>query len=155
MKTLLGCVAAAAAGAVAMFHFDRQSGRRRRAMLHDKVTASGRKLGKRARAQARRIAGRVYGTMHEAVSSAPTSDVQLVERVRSRLGRVVSNPKAVDISAEHSHVCVSGNVLAAERARMIRAINAVSGVEHVDDHLSVYDGPGKVPELQGIAGLRH
>ncbi|CAB3728501.1 BON domain-containing protein [Paraburkholderia rhynchosiae] len=151
MNTFLRSVAAAAIGAAAMYYLDNQSGRRRRAMLRDKMASTTKKLSKQSRSQARRAAGHAYGLLHHAASDAPVSDQQLVERARSCLGRTVANPGAIDIRVERGVACISGHVLAADRERVIREIAAVPGIERVEDELSVHEQAGNVPELQGAA----
>jgi osmotically-inducible protein OsmY len=98
--------------------------------------------------------GHAYGLLHRAASSAPVSDVQVAERVRARLGHVVDTPRAVDVRVDQGVARVSGDVLASDRQRVIDEIAAVPGVTRVDDHLSVHDAPGHVPELQGVARRR-
>ncbi|ACC74122.1 BON domain-containing protein [Paraburkholderia phymatum] len=152
MGSLFKTLTAAAVGAAAMYYFDSQSGRRRRAMLRDRMGATSRTFRKKSRAQARKAMGHAYGMLHRAASSgAPVSDVQVTERVRSHLGRVMRTPGAVDVRVDHGVACVAGEVLASDRQRVIDEIAAVPGVERVEDHLSVHAAPGNIPELQGVA----
>ncbi|MDR6446569.1 osmotically-inducible protein OsmY [Paraburkholderia terricola] len=153
MRALLRSIAAAALGAAAMYYLDNNSGRRRRALLRDKLGSTGRRIVKRSRSQARRVAGSAYGMLHHAVSSAPTSDQQLTERVRARLGRTVRTPGAIDVTVDGHVACVGGHVLADEHDKVIREIRGVPGIERVDDRLCVHQQPGNVPELQGA--VRH
>ncbi|MBP0588292.1 BON domain-containing protein [Paraburkholderia sp. LEh10] len=151
MRAFLRGVAAAALGAAAMYYFDSQLGKRRRAMLRDKMGATSRRIRKSSQAQARKVAGRAYGMLHNAVSSAPASDLQLTERARSRLGHVIANPRSVDVRVDHGVACVGGEVPAADHDRVIREIAAVPGIERIEDCLSVHDDRGNLPGLQGVA----
>ncbi|SEJ33549.1 BON domain-containing protein [Paraburkholderia diazotrophica] len=149
MNTFLKSVTAAVIGAAAMYYFDNHSGKRRRAMLRDKMASTTRRISKRSRAQARRAAGHAYGVLHRAASSAPTSDRQLTDRVRAHLGRIVATPGAIHVRVEQGVAWISGHVLAADRERVIRETAAVPGVERVEEQLCVHEQAGNVPELQG------
>lgn len=157
MKGLLNGVAALAAGAAAMYLLDPQMGRRRRALLRDKVEAGRHDAQRFASAQAKRAAGHLRGTVEGAKSamalgSMPANDRQLHERVRAELGRLVSRPGAVDVSVEGGRVCLSGQVAAAEHSRLLSEVAAMSGVESIDDRLSVDNEPDKTAEWQGNGG---
>ena len=64
----------------------------------------------------------------------PVDDDQLIARVRSKLGRVVSHPHAIDAAARDGHVALSGGILEQEATPLIAAVSSVRGVSSVDDH---------------------
>lgn len=143
----------AAVGAAAMYVLDPDKGRRRRAIVRDKslrlladagdvFAAAGRDLGNRVRG------ARASAAQH-VLQAVPRDDLQLIERVRARIGRVVSNPHAIQVGAHDGRVMLSGPVLAAEAGALVDATRAVPGVVSVDDHLDVHATPGSVPSLQG------
>jgi osmotically-inducible protein OsmY len=157
MKGLLNGVAALAAGAAAMYLLDPQMGRRRRALLRDKVEAGRQDAQRFASEQAKRAVGQLQGTVEGAKSamglgSMPESDRQLHERVRAELGRLVGRPGVVDVSVEGGRVRLSGQVAASEHSRLLSEVAAMSGVESVDDRLSIEHEPAKTADWQGDGG---
>jgi len=73
----------------------------------------------------------------------------LAERVRACMGRVVSHPGAIDVTASEGRVVLSGAVLAHEYRALMRAAQSARGVRQVEDRLSVHEEPTGIPELQG------
>lgn len=147
-------VAAMAAGAAAMYLLDPQMGRRRRALLRDKLEASRHGATDFARGQAKRAAGHLRGVVADAQSgmgfaSEAATDRQLSERVRAQLGRIVSRPGAIDVSARDGCVCLTGHIVASEHESLVSAVAALEGVHEVEDRLAEYEHPGTIPELQG------
>lgn len=145
-------LAGAGLGAGLMYLLDPDTGRRRRALTRDRLVhathvaghaagAAGRDLAHRAAGAAARIRGRVK---HEEVD-----DTVLVERVRARLGHLVSHPGALEVHASEGVVTVTGPVLRDEVSRLLRGIGQVNGVRDVIERLDVHDEPGNVPALQG------
>jgi hypothetical protein len=81
---------------------------------------------------------------------APTrDDLQLIERVRARIGRAVSNPHAIQVGASEGRVTLSGPVLASEAEELVETARHTPGVWSVEDHLAVHREPGSIPSLQG------
>jgi len=76
-------------------------------------------------------------------------DDTLVQRVRSRMGRAVSHPHAVEVAADGGHVTLRGPVLAGEVKDLISAVERVPGVSAVDDRLEVHTRDDAVAALQG------
>src|SRR5690606_41858308 len=71
------------------------------------------------------------------------------ERVRAQLGRLVSHPGAITVTAHAGDVTLSGQILAAEHQTLLSAVRAMAGVNRVDDRLQAHESPGNIPELQG------
>jgi uncharacterized membrane protein len=65
------------------------------------------------------------------------------------MGRYVSHPGAIEVSAAAGRVTLRGPVLADEADGLIRAVESVRGVREVEDRLEVHGDPGSVPALQG------
>jgi len=159
MNDLLKTLAAVAAGAAAMYYLDPQAGARRRAQVRDKAVALSHDAGDRAQAKGKRVADRVKGLLMRArrpfaASAELGDDAQLHERIRARLGHVVSHPKAIELSVADGAVCLSGNVLVHDVGRLLSTVSAMPGVRSVDNRLSVHEDAGKVPELQGKGRVR-
>lgn len=144
-----------AAGAGLMYLLDPERGRRRRALVRDQVVHGAHELeglGAAAGARARDLRNRTRGALAEArgrIRREPVDDTVLEERVRAELGRLVTNPGAIEVAADHARVVLSGSVLAGEAQDLLRGVAGVRGVDEVVDRLSSYENPGGHPSLQG------
>jgi hypothetical protein len=79
----------------------------------------------------------------------PVSDDIVVHRVRTKMGRVVSHPRAISVSASGGNVTLSGNVLKSEIEALLSCVSKVRGVNGVENRLDVRDEAGSEPSLQG------
>jgi hypothetical protein len=143
-----------AAGALAMYYLDPSSGRRRRALVRDKVVAAGHDATWLAQAKAKRAAGHLKGvlvTHHlDRVSrSVPESDQQLHDRIRARLGRVTSHPRSVHVAVHQGRVLLSGHILTKELDPVLDEVRHNAGVTTVDCQLVCHDRADHISELQG------
>src|SRR5689334_24888999 len=143
----------AAFGGAAMYLFDPEQGRRRRARLRDQaakaqsdvrdlVDSGTRDLSNRATA----ITGRMRSKLFR---KAAANDRVLAERVRSKMGRYVAHPSAVEVEARDGTVTLSGYVLAHEHSDFVYAVGDVPGVKSVVDRLSVFERAEGISEPQG------
>src|SRR5688572_23376529 len=139
-RTLRGFLVSAVLGATAMYMFDPDKGRRRRAIARDKVRrlmADSRDLltaaARDARLRARGLRAHTLRLFKH--KDMPGDDLVLIERVRARMGRVVSHPHAVQIGAHAGRVTLSGPILEREVDALLCAVRAVPGVSEIDDHL--------------------
>jgi uncharacterized membrane protein len=138
-------------GAGLMYLFDPERGRRRRALVRDRLTHSAHRSADAAGATGRDVAHRATGIVSRvrgAFDRAPVEDVVLVERVRAQLGRLVSHPHAIDVGADDGVVTLSGPILAAEVPRLLAAVERVRGVREVVNTLEEHKQAGNVPALQ-------
>jgi uncharacterized membrane protein/gas vesicle protein len=145
-------LAGAALGAVAMYIFDPDRGRRRRALLRDQLVSAANHLDDALDVVARDLAHRTQGLLAEArsaITHEQVSDEVLVQRVRSKLGRIVSHPSAIDVKAEQGRVSLSGAVLKHEHQDLLEGARSVRGVTDVEDGLEVHKTAENVPALQG------
>ncbi len=142
-------------GAGLMYLLDPERGRRRRALLRDRLVHSGH-LGADAMGATRRdLTHRASGAvsrMRGAFRRTATDDVVLVERVRSQLGRLVSHPHAIDVAADSGVVTLRGAILQSEVPRLLASIERVRGVREVVNALDEHKEAGDVPALQGGSG---
>ena len=101
-------LAAAAVGALAMYLLDPDKGRRRRAIARDKamsvVAQTQDVAGKAARDLSHRIDGVRANVARPFRERGTPDDLRLIERVRSRIGRVVSHPHAIHVGAHQGRV---------------------------------------------------
>jgi hypothetical protein len=132
-------VAGGLAGAGLLLLFDQGAGGRRRGCLRrlDRVLrrrAPG--LPASGPGAIRRMAG-LAGRLERLVRPGARSveDAALRDRVRRRLGHVVSSACAIAVEADGGRVVLTGDVAGADRRAVISAVARVPGVEYVDDFL--------------------
>jgi len=158
MKHILNVAAAFAAGALAMFFLDGSMGRRRRALARDKVAGASHDAADFVQGKGRRMAGRARGMLatgrlDRVSSTEPQSDEQLGERVRSRIGHLVSHPRAIVVNVQEGVVRLTGQVLATELDTLLSQLTQMTGVRKVHNALSAlhnvtefsYLRPGQEP----------
>lgn len=141
-----------ALGATLMYYFDPQAGARRRALLRDQLVHAGRLLREGRRITARDFANRAQGMWAEAtrwLRAEPSSDAEIVERVRAKLGRVVSHPHAVRVAANEGRVELTGPILANEVDALLECVRQLPGVREVHDRLTAYQSGEHISALQG------
>jgi osmotically-inducible protein OsmY len=137
-------------GAGLMFLFDPSRGRRRRAMLRDKAAhyaGSSAHVVKRTTDDLRNRATGAYAATRSRLSREEISDPQLVERIRSRMGRCLANPHAVEVRAHEGHVTLAGPVLAQEAQELVSCVRGIAGVQSVENLLEVHDWSERHPLL--------
>jgi uncharacterized membrane protein len=145
-------LSAAAAGAISMYLLDPDHGRRRRAVMRDRLASGMSRLDDATSVASRDLRNRARGVAHEVrarFTREEVSDDILCERVRSRLGGAVSHTGAIEVAALSGRVTLSGAVLEREYVRLLRAVWAVRGVADVEDRLAVYESPAGISALQG------
>jgi hypothetical protein len=139
-------------GAGLMYFLDPGRGRRRRALVLDQVAHGTRITRDAARATSRDIAHRTAGTaamFHSRLSRRPVENQVLVERVRARLGRLVSHPHALNVAADEGVVTLRGPILQHEVKSLLNAVERVKGVRKVVNELAEHKERGNIPSLQG------
>lgn len=141
-----------ALGAGLMYFLDPQVGRRRRSVARDRAhhynRLSGTIMSKASRDFNHRLRGK-FAERKSLLRHDHTDDRIVVERVRSKIGRFVSHPRAIHIECAGGIVTLSGAVLAHELGDLLAGVVAVRGVHGVDNQLSAYSHPGDTPALQG------
>lgn len=145
-------------GAALAFLADPAGGRGRRAKMRDQLVHASRKTRHSFDAATRDITTRTAGIVAAARrrwTDANVDDGRLRERVRSRLGRASSHPRAIDIDVNDGVVILRGPVLATELENLIDTIGAVPGVRSVANELRPHYSAEGVPELQGDARARN
>lgn len=147
-------LAGAAIGAAAMYFSDPRQGRRRRALLRDRLYSISLDALDARDAKMRDLGNRIEGMRakfwHAIEGSGPAPSEQvLCARLRTLMGRVVSHPHAISVTADGGHVVLSGAILADEREILLAEAYKVPGVAAIEDRLSAYASPIGVPSLQG------
>lgn len=151
-------VIGAGAGALMMYYLDPDRGRRRRAVVRDKLVKSLHNSTEFLDKTSRDIANRARGGWTEAAEwvvgePAPEDDV-LRDRVRSKLGRLACHPSAIEVTARNGRVTLSGHVLRHELDRVLSGVSSVHGVHQIDNQLEVHATAEGVPALQSAAHPR-
>jgi uncharacterized membrane protein len=154
VNRIFSVIATAAAASVLTYLFDPERGKRRRAVLRDKAYS---KLHD-ARDTTLRVKDDLYnrGTgmladVRSRLRHENLPDAVIRERVRSRIGRLVSYPHAIDVNIDNGVIELRGPVLKREVGRLLIAVHAVPGVKDVVNQLELHEAPGTVPGLQGTA----
>lgn len=146
-----------AAGAGLMFLLDPARGRRRRKLVRDKVRHEAHAVSEIVQKAQRDVEHRAQGVVSEVRARLHTEEVDdevLAARVRSRLGRLVSHPGAIDVKAHQGHILLAGPVLRSELAALISGIKEVRGVQVVEPHLEPHESAQGVAALQGGSAKR-
>ncbi len=132
----------AAIGTVAMYMFDPDRGRRRRALARDKLRSLSVKTGDAIEVAGRDLGNRLGGLQAQfsrmfAPRHNMADDRVVAARVRAKLGRVVSHPHAVEVAVQQGRLSLSGSVAAEEKPRLLDCVQAVPGVSAVEDRLTI------------------
>jgi CBS domain-containing protein/osmotically-inducible protein OsmY len=139
-------------GLGAMYLLDPNRGRHRRALVRDKTVgffsdAAG--VAKRARRDA---ANRMSGIAAEARTHhqhEQVSDDKLINRIRSKMGREVSHPHSIHVSANGGRVTLRGPILESDADRLVHYVSKIPGVVSVDNQLELKHSGAGIPGLQG------
>lgn len=133
MRSLIGGLAL---GAGCMYFLDPYQGRRRRALVRDQLLSACVQSGDFLAKAIRDLGNRASGIMAEtcyAWTEEEVDDATLVARVRSQVGRAVSHPRAIEVTATQGRVTLRGPVLAHEVSRLLQMVRSVRGVQAVDN----------------------
>lgn len=152
-KTLLVGVGLAMAAA---YMLDPSRGRRRRALAGNQMTRAGRKTRDAIDATMRDMTNRTKGIVAATRGRFAHEDLDdeiVVERVRAKLGRVCSHPRAIDVKAAEGEVTLRGPVLASEVTDLLAVVAAVRGVRSVINELEPHESAEGVPSLQGAGNV--
>jgi gas vesicle protein len=155
-------ISAAALGAGLIYLLDPQNGRRRRAQAAGQVTGIVNQTGRAFRQGGRYVQdlmnrgrGAAYETRRRFGAGERVSAEQLLQRVRSTMGHVVSNAGAIQVMADGDGVVtLSGRVVASEVDPLLTAVNKIPGVRQVINRLDVQDTVEGVTDQTSSAGQR-
>jgi hypothetical protein len=153
----MGFTSGVVTGAALMFIFDPVSGRARRARVRDKLVRARHEVAQSLDEAAHDLRNRGQGLAVELegrLRREQVPDEQLVDRVRSKLGRFTSHPHAIEVTAHDGSVRLSGPVLAGEASQLVRRTRRVRGVRAVEDALDRHASADS-SRLQGGSGVGH
>lgn len=123
-------------GALLMFYLDPSRGRRRRALVRDKVIRAGHSAGEMIEGTRRDLGNRLQGVkarVQRLGHTEPVDDAVLTERVRAQLGRYTTHARDLDIAVCDGEVTLRGAVGSGETKPLLRAVKRVPGVCNVID----------------------
>lgn len=152
LKFLTTSASAAGIGAAAMFFLDPDRGNRRRALVRDKTAGAATRTGRLFRKASRDLEHRAEGAIAEARSRLKpewVDDAVLVERIRSKMGRAVSHPGAIDVSVSSGCATLRGDVLQSELSDLMSTLYSLPGVRHVRNKLRAHSNDTTFSTLQG------
>lgn len=139
------------AGGTLIYLLDPDRGSRRRHLIRDQVVHLNKKLEHGLGAAGRDVRNRSVGVAASArgmLRRDHAPDEVIEERVRSRVGRAVSAPSAIDVTVHEGRATLSGPVLLAEHAGLVSTVRRVRGVQEIEDRLDVHESAAGVPGLQ-------
>lgn len=140
-RTMLS-LASIGTGAALMYWLDPLHGRRRRADMQNRAVSLATAGAKALDVGIRDLENRVQGFAAEAKgyfsSDQPTDEV-VVQRARTRLGRVCSYPSLIETTCTDGHLVLDGQVLERERRQILSAMSRVRGVRSVESFLEPFD----------------
>lgn len=143
-------------GAVLMYFYDPRAGNRRRVIARDKLVSWSHQFNDAIRVAARDMSHRVQGTLAESRSlflKKPQTPEVIEARIRSKLGRCVSHPSAINVVAEEGgRVILEGPILQREVEDLLNAVASVQGVTSIENRLEAHRTAEGVPALQGGTG---
>jgi len=148
-SSFLPFLAGFSAGALCAALLEPKRGAARRAKLKDKTLSWARQAGREAVRRGRDLQQRAEGAVHEAKARVQPEDVPdevLVERVRAQIGRPVSHPRAIEVTAHDGEVTLSGPIVPEELDDLLQRVARVRGVRSVNNLLRPDDG--RNPSLQ-------
>jgi hypothetical protein len=142
-------------GAALTFAFDPAAGRRRRALVRDKVVRSshvtGRAVGRATADVTNRTRGIIAATRRRVRPGHADDDVTVIERVRAKLGRTCTHPHAIEVEAADGTVTLRGPILEDEVKDVLAEAARVRGVRSVMNALEPHASAAGIPSLQGRA----
>jgi gas vesicle protein len=143
-------------GAAIAYMLDPNRGRRRRALVADQVRRASGKTRDAIDATMRDMTNRAVGIAAAArgrLANDDVDDATVIERVRAKLGRVCSHPRAIDVEVDDGNVTLRGPLLKSELDTVLGGVAAVRGVRSVNNELEQHVSAEGVPSLQGSSNV--
>lgn len=133
----------AAAGTAALYFFDRERGHERWAAFATRARRLGADFAEGAEKSARDSWHHVAGMARQAWSNfgrEQPEDGVLVERIRSRMGRIASHPRKIHVASDDGVVTLWGPASEDEMRKLAHVVQTMPGVKEVVNHLEVHEG---------------
>lgn len=145
---LLGGIASAATAA---YFLDRENGHERRARFARGAERLARTIAEGAELGVRDGQHRLVGMTKKAwfaFRHEHLEDRVLVERVRSRMGRIVSQPHKIHVASDDGVVTLWGQASQEEISRLADVIAGMRGVKELRDHVEVREAGPEPPRAR-------
>ena len=146
----LSLLGAGAAG-MGVYLFDPKDGRKRRSRLikeTKKIFETAKDEAKKSLKDAENHLVGGIACLSARLRNEETTDEVIVERVRSRMGRVVTHAHPVMVASDAGIVTLWGPVPKDEMVPLLYKVKATPGVKEIRNHLTAYDS--KQPELDVV-----
>jgi uncharacterized membrane protein len=151
MNRIAGLLSAAGIGAGCMYLFDPDRGKRRRAELRNNAKHINHIAIEAAGKTQRDLRNRLLGVRAEIgslVCSEAVADDVLKARIRSKLGRLVSHPHAIEVKVVDGRAILTGPILAAEVVPLFEVISGIAGLKSIENLCELHES-ADIPALQG------
>jgi hypothetical protein len=136
-----------------MYFFDPERGAYRRSLLQDKLTSWTNRCCEGMDVVTRDFNNRLQGFTAEMRGlrnlSQPVADDVLCGRIRSKLGRYSSHPRAIEVDVADGRVTLRGPTLASEAQRVFDVVRGMAGVHQVTNEMEAHQSAENIPALQG------
>jgi uncharacterized membrane protein len=146
--TLAGGVAAAAS---ALYFLDGKRGSQRRSAFASNAKRLSRGFGKATAKSARdcwhHLSGPALGVWSGPGGSQRADDRLLVERIRSGIGRLVSQPHRIHVVSDDGVVTLWGTAAEEEILRLSKSVRSIPGAKEVINHLEAREGEERGPAV--------
>ena len=155
MSSLATGLGFSAVGMAAMYFLDPERGTRRRGLTANQFTRTRTRAPRMMKAAGQDLANRAYGIWAETTNlfrSDEASDQVIEARVRSKMGREISHPGAVQVNVSDGNVKLEGDILETEEPALLACVNKVRGVKSVENRLNKHASAGRTSGLQGGEG---
>jgi uncharacterized membrane protein len=142
---LLGGIATAATAA---YFLDRGNGRERRAKAARETERLVKAIAKGATLGVRDGQHRLVGMTKQAwfaLRQEHLEDRVLVERIRSRMGRIVSCPHKIHVASDEGVVTLWGQASQDQAFQLARAVTGMRGVKDLRDHIEIRETEAEPP----------
>ncbi|HVY91105.1 MAG TPA: BON domain-containing protein [Bryobacteraceae bacterium] len=138
-EDLLAATAGVGIGAGLMYLFDPRRGRSRRSRLMGEARGilhrGEHRLANRRKDLVNRLEGLGVRVADAVAPEAPPSDETLLERIRARMGHVISHPHEVEVHVEDGVVFLEGKLGHLERRRLTQEVRGMEGVRELNTNL--------------------
>jgi CBS domain-containing protein/osmotically-inducible protein OsmY len=129
-------------GLGALYLMDPNRGHHRRAFVRKKAAG----LFNGAADVAKRVRGTAGRGRHQ---DEEVPDDKLVNRIRSKMGRDVSHPHSIHVSANRGRVTLRGPILESEADRLVSTVSNIPGVRSVDNQLDAKESGAGIFQSEG------
>jgi hypothetical protein len=136
-------------GAALMYVFDPERGKRRRALVRDKLVHAGHATAQKAGVATHDAANHLRGVIartRSLVKSERVADSVIAERVRARIGHRLPQAGLIDVTVRDGRVTLAGEKFAGDADALLSEVAHVRGVAGIDNKL----GLGLPAQLEGV-----